>query len=172
VPSEWEFRRHHGRSPQAYVNQKLQIQLRLLMMSDITLETCWTINVLWNNKIPLLSCNLLVIATSHTTMHGSMNIKDEKYTIFLRKFINKIIFNSKHFNYNIHFLNIVSVRWRPLLSTHSLKRFWKFCITSYSMLGEIAATSSLMFCFKSTVVLGFVSYTLLLRYPQRNKYCD
>ena len=45
------------------------------MMSDIMLETCWTINVLWNNKIPLLSCILLVIATSHTTMHGSMNIK-------------------------------------------------------------------------------------------------
>ena len=30
---------HYGRSPQAYVNQKLQIQLRFLMMSDITLET-------------------------------------------------------------------------------------------------------------------------------------
>jgi len=28
------------------------------------------------------------------------------------------------------------------------KRFWKFCITRCSMLGEIAATSSLMFCFK------------------------
>jgi len=40
------------------------------------------------------------------------------------------------------------------------------------MLGGIAATSSLMFCFKSTVVLGFFSYTLLLRYPQRKKYCD
>jgi hypothetical protein len=34
------------------------------------------------------------------------------------------------------------------------------------MLGETAATSSLMFCFKSTVFLGFFSYTLLLRYPQ------
>jgi len=30
-----------------------------------------------------------------------------------RKFITKIMFISKHFNYNIHFLNIVSVRWRP-----------------------------------------------------------
>jgi hypothetical protein len=40
------------------------------------------------------------------------------------------------------------------------------------MLGEIAATSSLMFCFKSTVVLGFLPYTLRLRYPQRKKYCD
>ena len=96
----------------------------------------------------------------------------KKYTIFLREFITTIIFNSKHFNYDIHFLNIVSVRWRPLLSTHSPKRFWKFCITRYSMLGEIAATSSLMFCYKSTVVLGFFSYTLLLKYPQRKKYCD
>jgi hypothetical protein len=37
------------------------------------------------------------------------------------------------------------------------------------MVGETAATSSLMFCFKSTVVLGFSSYTVLLRYPQRKK---
>jgi hypothetical protein len=37
------------------------------------------------------------------------------------------------------------------------------------MVGEIVATSSLMFCFKSTIVLGFFSYTLLLRYPQRKK---
>ena len=53
------------------------------------------------------------------------------------------------------------VRWRPS-SAHSPKRFWKFCITRCSMLGEIAATSSLMFCFKSTVVLGFFSYTFAL----------
>ena len=92
--------------------------------------------------------------------------------MFLLIFITKIIFNSKHFNCNIHFLNIVFVKWRPLLSTHSPTRFWKFCITRCSMLGEIAATSSLMFCFKSTVVLGFFSYTLLLRYPQRKKCCD
>jgi hypothetical protein len=40
---------------------------------------------------------------------------------------------------------------------------------SCSMEGEIPATSSLMFCFKSTVVLGFFSYTLVLRYPYRKK---
>ena len=43
----------------------------------------------------------------------------------------------------------MSVRWRPLLSTHSPKSFWKFCITRCSMLGETAATSSLIVCFKS-----------------------
>ena len=74
--------------------------------------------------------------------------------ILLREFITKIIFISKHFNYSIHFLNIVSVRWCPL-SKHSRKRFWNFCITLCSMVGETAATSSLMLCFKSTVVLGF-----------------
>ena len=34
---------------------------------------------------------------------------NEKYTIFLCEFITKIIFISKHFNYSIHFLNIVPV---------------------------------------------------------------
>jgi len=66
----------------------------------------------------------------------------------------------------------VFVRWRPLLSTHSPKRFWKFCITRCSMLGEIAATSSLVFCFQSTVVLSFFSYTLFFGYPLRKKYCN
>ena len=44
---------------------------------------------------------------------------NENYTIFLREFITKITFISKHFNYNIVFLNIVSVRWRHLLSAYS-----------------------------------------------------
>jgi len=84
------------------------------------------------------------------------------------EFITKIIFIFKHFNYNIHFLNIVSVRWCPL-SKHSRKRFWNFCITHCSMVGEIAATSSLVLFFKSTVILDFFSYTLLLSYPQSKK---
>jgi hypothetical protein len=44
---------------------------------------------------------------------------NENYTIFLREFITKITFISKHFNYNIVFLNIVSVWWRHLLSAYS-----------------------------------------------------
>ena len=48
------------------------------------------------------------------------------------------------------------------MSTHSPKRFWKLCITCCSMLGEIAAISSLMFCFKSTVVLLFLFVHLAL----------
>ena len=33
-----------------YVNQRLQIQLELLMMSGVPLETCWAFNERWNNK--------------------------------------------------------------------------------------------------------------------------
>ena len=42
VKSEWELplRLDYGRSPNAYVNQRLQIQLELLMMSGMPLETC------------------------------------------------------------------------------------------------------------------------------------
>ena len=62
-----------GRSPQAYVNQKLQMQLELLMMSGMPLETCWAFNERWSNKFYYkdASCCLFL---SHTTMHGSMNI--------------------------------------------------------------------------------------------------
>ena len=59
--------------------------------------------------------------------------------------------------------------WCPLLPTHSRKFFCKFCVTLCSMVGEIATTSSLVFCSKCTVVFGFFSYTLLLSYPQSKK---
>jgi len=39
--SEFPLRLDYGRSLHAYVDQRLQIQLELLMMSDIPLETCW-----------------------------------------------------------------------------------------------------------------------------------
>jgi hypothetical protein len=68
------LRLDYGRSPHAYVNQRLQIQLELLMMSGVPLETCWAFNERWNNKFfyKVASCWLFFL--SHTTMHGSMNI--------------------------------------------------------------------------------------------------
>jgi hypothetical protein len=66
-------------------------------------------------------------------------------------------------------MSIGSFRWRLLLSTHSRNRFWKFCITRCSMMEKIAATSSLMFSFNLSDVLGRFSYALLLRYPHRKK---
>ena len=40
----------NGRSPHGYINQRLQIQFRVLMMSGVPLETCWAFSKLWNNK--------------------------------------------------------------------------------------------------------------------------
>jgi len=42
-------------------------------------------------------------------------------------------------------------------------------VSRYSMVVQIAATSSLVFCFKSTIVPSFIFYTLLLSYPQSKK---
>ena len=61
--SEFPLRLDYERSPHAYVNQRLQIQLGLLMMSDVPLEKCWAFNVLWNNKFryQVASCWLLLL---------------------------------------------------------------------------------------------------------------
>ena len=52
-----------------------QRQLELLMMSGVPLETCWAFNEWWNNKFYYKVASWLFIL-SHTTMHGSMNIKN------------------------------------------------------------------------------------------------
>jgi len=38
--TQFPLRLDYGWSPRAYVNQRLQIQLELLMMSGVPLETC------------------------------------------------------------------------------------------------------------------------------------
>jgi hypothetical protein len=54
VKSEWELqfplRLDYGRSPLAYVNQRLQIQLEFLMMNGVPLETYWAFIERWHNK--------------------------------------------------------------------------------------------------------------------------
>src|SRR5215475_2365929 len=88
-----------GRSPHAYVNQRLQRQLELLMMSGVPLETCWAVNECWNNKFryKVASCWLFIL--SHTAMHGSMNIKMVYESLtkhpFL-EFVHHLIFNTSH----------------------------------------------------------------------------
>jgi hypothetical protein len=68
-----------GRSPHAYVNRRLQIQLELLMMSGVSLETCWAFNERWNNKFYYKVASDWLFLLSHTAMHGSMNIKDSAF---------------------------------------------------------------------------------------------
>jgi hypothetical protein len=38
--TQFPLRLDYGQSPHAYVNQRLEIQLELLMMSVVPLETC------------------------------------------------------------------------------------------------------------------------------------
>ena len=65
----------HGRSPHAYVNQWLQIQLELLMLSGMPLETCWAFSKFWNNKFYYKVASCWLFLPIHTAVHGSMNIK-------------------------------------------------------------------------------------------------
>jgi hypothetical protein len=73
-----------GRSPYAYISQRLQIQLELLMISGMALVTCLAFDERWNNKLyyKVASCWLFLL--SHTTMHGSINIKFKNCLISLR----------------------------------------------------------------------------------------
>jgi hypothetical protein len=56
------------RSPHAYVNQRLQIQSQLLMMSAVPLETCWAFNERWNNKFyyKISSCWLFPLSHKYS----------------------------------------------------------------------------------------------------------
>ena len=69
--SQVSLRLDYGPSPHAYVNQRLQIQLELLMMSSMPPETCWAVNERWNNEfcykvascwLFLLSCNISFVS--------------------------------------------------------------------------------------------------------------
>jgi len=65
---------YYGRSPDAYVNQRLQIQLELLMIRSMPLETCWAFNERWNNKFyyKVASCWLFLLSRFPTVKFGCM----------------------------------------------------------------------------------------------------
>ena len=60
---QFPLRLDYGRSPHAYVNQRLKILLELLMMSGMPLETCWAFNERWFNKFyyKVASCWLFLL---------------------------------------------------------------------------------------------------------------
>ena len=64
--TQFPFRLDYGRSPHAYVNQRLQIQLELLMISSVPLETCSAFNERWSNKFyyKVASCWLFLLSLS------------------------------------------------------------------------------------------------------------
>ena len=71
VNSEWELsqfplRLDYGQSPHAYINQRLQIQSELLIMSGMPLETCWAFNERLNNKFYYKVASCWLFLQSHT----------------------------------------------------------------------------------------------------------
>ena len=121
VGIEFPLRLDYGRSSHAYVKQRLQIQLELLMMSGMPLETFWAVNERWNNKFcyKVASCWLFLL--SHTAMHVSMNIKLSyydflwylKFTYFLNVSLQGLYKNLySHFFWVVH--QIVSEVWNKL----------------------------------------------------------
>ena len=75
---QFPLRLDYGRSSHAYGNQRLQIQLELLMMSGLQLETCRAFNERWNNKFCYKVASCWFFQLNHTAMHGSMNIKNQQ----------------------------------------------------------------------------------------------
>ena len=75
VTGQFPLRLDYGRSPHAYVNQRLQIQLELLMMTGMPLESCWAFNERWNNKFYYKVASCFLFLLSHTAMHRCMNVK-------------------------------------------------------------------------------------------------
>ena len=63
VTGRSQLRLDYDQSPHAYVSQRLQIKLELLMMSGIPLETCSAFNERWNNKFcyKVASCWLFLL---------------------------------------------------------------------------------------------------------------
>jgi len=60
------------------------MQLQLLMMSGMPLETCWAFNERWNNKIYYKVASCWSFLLSHTMMHGSMTIKFAEGSLHIR----------------------------------------------------------------------------------------
>jgi hypothetical protein len=65
----------YGRSPHAYVNQRLQIQLEFLIMSGMPLGTCWAFNERWNNKFyyKVANCWLFLLRSRERKLFFSDN---------------------------------------------------------------------------------------------------
>jgi len=78
------------------------IQLELLMMSGVPLNTCWAVNERRNSKFCYKAASCWLFLLSHTVMHGSMNIKlIYKNNVTSQKFlfctVNKLPCSWSHF---------------------------------------------------------------------------
>jgi hypothetical protein len=80
-------------------------------MSGVPLETCWAFNERWNNKFyyKVASCWLFLL--SHTTMHGSMNMKYSHNLLFdaMFKILTRVLMQVQSFGYILYILYILCI---------------------------------------------------------------
>ena len=125
------FRLDYGRSPHAYVNWRLQIQLELLMMSGMPLKTCWAFHERWNNKFyyKVASCWLFLLShISHSwkprkISTRSVNLRKQNllttlYSTFLHSFFVLLYFATYTLISFINTWAIVTERWTK--QTHTI----------------------------------------------------
>ena len=123
----------YARSPHAYVNQRLQIQFGLLMMSDIPLETCWAFNGRWNNKFryQVASCWLLLLSLNISTdmlltLSRSWNIEFEKRNDFI-SLLQEKPFNQV-FHSVTHYMLLLNVRMVKQFNAQLFKQRKVLCV--------------------------------------------
>ena len=102
----------NGRSPHGYINQRLQIQLKLLMMSGVSLETCWAFNKLWNNKFyyKAASCWYLYWVIYNA---GGQLTENRGRTVFFLFVVVTSYWTAGHSNCSDHFWKIFRTRILP-----------------------------------------------------------
>jgi len=91
---QFPLRLDYGRSPHAYVKQRLQIQLELLMMSGMLLETCWAFNERWINEFyyKVASCWLFLL-NANKVLYALKIIPEYKPTAYTDIYIYIYIYN-------------------------------------------------------------------------------
>ena len=91
--SQVPLRLDYGRSPHAYVNQRLQIRLELLMMSGMPLEASWALNERWNNKFYY---KMHLVGYFYWFMNFNITHLHEGFTIFVPSGSGTKITNKMH----------------------------------------------------------------------------
>jgi hypothetical protein len=156
---QFPLRLDYCRSPHAYVNQRLQIQLELLMMSGVPLETCWAFNERWNNKF----CYKV---ESRWVFLLNLTISPIKQISNIRTMPNQVLskLHNAIFNFKGQYLLICS-RNSHLISTYKSDVFVRVV--------ELCSTWRTLIQFGIAVpsILYYVHYYWVTTYPFQTVYC-
>ena len=105
-----------------YVNQRLQIQLELLMMSGMPLETCWAFSERWNNKFyyKVASCWLFLVHYCWRPVECTLEFVCAFYEFAF--FFRSIIYSGRRCSIAAFFI---------LISKHCAQKYFKTAYCKY-----------------------------------------